>query len=95
MDQFLKHWLDSFYWPGMRGVCLTQVSRDGMVYVHNDYVQVQNEQGTQKGRVHNVHLLVRETFHIEPEWVDRARAAIPEVISLGQKFGYYQENNID
>ena len=91
MDVFLKHWLDSFYWPGMRGVCLTKVNKNGMVYVHNDYVQVQNELGRQKGRVQDVRLLVKETFHIEPEWIERAQAAIPNIISLGQHYGYYPE----
>ncbi len=91
MQEFLKHWLDSFYWPGMRGICLTRVNRDGMVYVHNDFVQVLNGQGKKKGHVRDVHLLVKETFHIEPEWVERARAAIPEIISLGRQHGYYQK----
>ncbi len=79
MDEFLKYWMDSFYWPGMRGICLTQAKDDGMVYVHNDFVQVQNRQGKKKGRVQNVQLLVKEMFHIEPEWIERARAAIPDI----------------
>jgi len=90
MQQFLKHWWDSFYWPGMRGICLTKVNQNGMVYVHNDYVQVQNEQGKQKGHVQDVHLLIRETFHIEPEWIERAQAAI---ILLAQKYDFYQEKS--
>ena len=91
MQEFMLHWLDSFYWPGMRGICLSQLNQSGMVYVHNDFVQVQNEQGKQKGRVENIHLLIKETFHIEPEWIERAQAAIPDIVSLGRQYGYNHE----
>ncbi len=91
MPQFLKYWLDSFYWPGMKGICLTQVKENGMIYVHNDYVQLQNEQGKKKGIVTDIHRLVKEAFNIEPEWIERARGAIPDIITLGQKHGYYRK----
>lgn len=88
-DAFLKHWQGSFYWPGMRGMCLTRINEQGMVYVHNDYVQVQNLTGKRKGRVEDIHKLVSETFSIPPEWVDRVQEAIPRIIRLGQAHGYY------
>ena len=91
MDKFLHYWWASFYWSGMRGICLTQVTRDGMVYVHNDYVQVQNLQGKQKGHVEDIHRLVKETFNISPEWIERAQAAIPDIIVQGQSHGYYRK----
>jgi arylamine N-acetyltransferase len=91
MQDFLQHWLGSFYWPGMRGICLSQINQNGMVYVNNDYVQVQNERGKKKGHVDNIHLLVKEEFHIDPEWVERAQAALPDIISNGQIHGYYRE----
>jgi len=90
MEKFLGHWWASFYWPGMRGICLTQVKQDGMIYVHNDFVQVQNLQGMQKGHVQDIHRLVNESFRISPEWVERALAAIPDIISRGQEKGYYR-----
>ena len=90
-EQFLDHWLGSFYWPGMRGMCLTRVNADGMVYVHNDYVQVQNLKGKRKGHVTDIYKLVNENFHISPEWVERAREAIPRIIRLGQQHGYYSD----
>lgn len=90
MDEFLDYWSGSFYWSGMRGICLTQVSHDGMVYVHNDFVQVQNRQGKRKGRVEDIFRLVKESFDISPEWMERAQAAIPDIIRLGQEHGYYR-----
>jgi len=88
-DEFLRHWHGSFYWNGMRGICLTQVRPDGMVYVHNDYVQLQNIHGKTKGKVTDIYKLVQEQFGILPEWIERARAAIPEIIQLGKDHGYY------
>ncbi len=90
MDEFLDFWSGSFYWSGMRGICLTQVNHDGMVYVHNDFVQVQNLHGKQKGHVEEIFRLVSESFHIAPEWVERAQAAIPDIIRLGQEHGHYR-----
>lgn len=90
-EEFLKFWWDSFYWPGMRSICLTRLNQEGMVYVHNNFVQVQNLQGKQKGYVQDLKLLVKETFKISPEWVERAQAAIPELITRGQEYGYYRK----
>ncbi len=88
-NEFLWHWHDSFYWNGMRGICLTQVRPNGMVYVHNDYVQLQNIHGKTRGKVTDIYKLVQEQFGIVPEWIERAQAAIPEIIDLGKKHGYY------
>ncbi len=89
-DEFLNFWWDSFYWDGMKGICLTQVQEQGMIYVHNDYMLVQNLQAKQKGKVANVERRIQEFFQISPEWVERARAAIPDLVKLGQQHGYYR-----
>ncbi|MDZ7722873.1 MAG: hypothetical protein U5R06_08705 [candidate division KSB1 bacterium] len=94
-EEFLDHWLGSFYWPGMRGMCLTRVNDEGMVYVHNDYVQVQNLKGKRKGHVTDIYKLVKENFQIAPDWVERAQQAIPRIIRLGQEYGYYSDSEKD
>jgi arylamine N-acetyltransferase len=91
LEEFLKFWLDSFYWPIMRGITLTRVTADGMVYINNQFVQVQNLTGKRKGVVTDIHLLVKEAFGIAPEWVERAQEAIPEIVAWGQQFGYYRK----
>jgi hypothetical protein len=44
----------------------------------------------QKGQVKDIFRLVKQTFQISPEWVERAQAAIPEIILLGQERGFYR-----
>ena len=95
MPEFLEHWHRSFYWSGMRDICLTQVNDEGMVFVNGTFVQVQNLQGKQKGQVSDIHRLVQETFEIPPEWIDNARAALPKIIQLGQEHGYYRIRSED
>lgn len=91
LNEFLHFWSDSFYWAGMRAICLTQVKPDGMVYVNKNFVQVQNLHGKKKGHVEDIHRLVNEIFHIAPEWVEHAQSAIPDIIRLGQEQGHYRK----
>lgn len=90
-QEFIKLWLDSFYLPAMRGICLTRVNQDGMIYVHNNYIQVQNIYGKQKGKIEDLHQVILKSFGIPSEWVERAQAAIPNIISLGQQHGFYNK----
>lgn len=90
-DEFLRFWWDSFYWQGMTGICLTQVNPEGMVYVHNNFMQVQNIHGKQKGTVEDIEQVIQRTFQISPDWVERARDAIPEIVTKGQDLGYYRK----
>ena len=91
-DEFLKLWWESFYLPGMKGICLTQVNEKGMIYIHNDFLLVQNLHGKQKGTVRNIEHQILETFKISPDWVERARTAIPDIIVQGQQHGYYRKS---
>ena len=91
LDEFVRLWLDSFYWPAMRAVTLSRLTQEGMIYVNKQMVQVQNTHGRQKGVVKDIHLLVKEAFGIAPEWAERAQAAIPDLIARGQEIGVYRK----
>jgi N-hydroxyarylamine O-acetyltransferase len=86
LSEFLKHWLDSFYWPGMHGICLTKVQNNGLVYVHNDFLQISTVDGKQKMRLKkNLHATIQDMFGISAELVEQALATIPQNMELEKK----------
>ena len=87
-DEFLGYWHDSFYQSGMHGLCLTRIEEGGLVYLHNDYLRISTPEGVAKRRLRgDVETTVRELFGISPEWVEKAKALIPENMERERHFG--------
>ncbi|MBN2001416.1 arylamine N-acetyltransferase [candidate division KSB1 bacterium] len=89
-DQFLRYWLDSFYKAPMHSICLVKIQGNGLLYMHNDYLQITTIEGRQKRHVKdNIHTTVHEVFGIAPEQVEMALAAIEENKKLERKHNLY------
>jgi N-hydroxyarylamine O-acetyltransferase len=94
LEEFLQHWQDSFYWPGMHGICLTQMRQDGLVYIQNDFLQISDMNGKQKMRLkQNLHATIKDLFGIAPELVEQALAAIPENMAMEPKRQFINNHN--
>ncbi|HPG40034.1 MAG TPA: arylamine N-acetyltransferase [bacterium] len=92
-EKFLHYWLDSFYQSTMHGLCLTKIRKDGLVFLHKDFLQISNFEGKEKLKVkQNYHTIVQEIWGIDPELVEHALAAIPENIQQQKELGLFYKN---
>ncbi len=95
-DDFLRHWQDSFYQGTMHGICLTKVQEDGMVYMHNDFLQITSIEGKQKRKVkENYYGVIKDIFGFAPKIVEQAQEAMAENMKLERQLGFYKEKKVD
>ena len=89
-DEFLHHWQASFYQGTMHGICLTRVQNDGLVYLHNNFLQITTVEGKQKKRLKgNYQLVIQDIFGIPSELIEEAQKAVNENMQLERKLGLY------
>ncbi len=95
IGEFTGHWLASFYQGTMHGICLTQLRPDGLVYVHDNYLQVATPQGKRKKRLQDDYYdVVSQLFAIEPELLERAQLAMAENMELEQIHGLFRPKTV-
>jgi len=91
-DEFLQHWLASFYQGTMHGILLTRVQNDGLIYLHNNYLQISNIEGKTKKRLkENYPNIVQDLFGISADLIQEAEQAIARNMELEKKFGYFRQ----
>ena len=89
-EAFLEHWLASFGWNSMHGLCLTRVEKDRMVYVHKMFMRE-----TAFGRKRNVnikddyHGAIHRVFGIAPGLVEEALAAVEANMARERELGLF------
>ncbi len=87
-QEFLDHWLNSFYQGTMHGICMTQLREDGMLYLHNNYLRITTIEGQQKQRIkQDYYNVVQNVFGIDSSLVEEAMAAISENMAFEREFG--------
>ena len=75
--EFLRHWLDSFSWNSMHGLCLTRVEKDRLVYIHNTHMRETTFGGSRNSNIrYRVHQTIRDVFGIDPDRVESALASL-------------------
>ncbi len=90
-EEFLQHWLGSFYQGMMHGICLTQLRAEGLVYLHDDYLQIATPDGRRKRRLKEEYpRVVAQLFAIAPEWIERAQVALVENMEMEKVHGIYR-----
>lgn len=95
MDEFLQHWHASFYHGTMHGICLTQVRDDGMIYVHDNYVQIATISGKKKQKIkENYQQVIAEIFSIDPMLVEAAKSAIAANMEMEKIHGLFRPKQI-
>ena len=80
LDDFLRRWRSSFSWKGMKGICLTHLTSEGLYYLHNDFIRRTNRQGRRNYKLKGEHRVVEEVFGIKGEILEEAR----EILRRGQ-----------
>jgi len=77
MDEFGLRWHESFSAPLMNGICLTQVTPEEMIYIHNDYLKINRGTEVIKQRnLNEVERIIRDIFHIPLELLEEVRAIL-------------------
>lgn len=90
-EEFLQHWLASFYQGMMHGICLTQLRPEGLIYMHDDYLQIATPEGRRKRRLKEEYpRVVSQLFAIAPEWIERAQVALAENMEMEKRHGIYR-----
>lgn len=74
MEEFARHWAESFHKPTMNGICLTSVVGDKMIYIHNDYTKITGkEQMSKETNRDTAEKIIQRQFGIPLELVEEAR----------------------
>lgn len=85
---FMDHWLDSFSWNGMNGLCLTQARKDSLIYIHKYFMRETKFDRKQNFNLkRNREQVIREIFGIPAEFVEEAEAAVQQRMAKYNKFG--------
>ncbi len=76
-DTFLDHWLSSFHWNSMHGLCLTKLEKDRMVYIHKTFMRETTFDRKVNTNIKNrVHESIHGIFGIDPVLVEQALEAV-------------------
>ena len=89
-EEFLDHWLSSFTWNSMHGLCLTKVEKGRMIYVHKTYMR-ETSFGERKNTniKRNYRATIRRVFGIDPELVSQALAALEANMKRERELGLW------
>jgi arylamine N-acetyltransferase len=76
-DEFLQHWTASFTMAMMHGICLTRISRNGIIYIHKEFMRQTTGQGKKNFKLKtNYHETVHDLFGIDKQVIEQALAAL-------------------
>jgi len=76
-EEFLQHWLSSFTKPMMHGLCLTKVTKSGLIYIHKNHLrQITFSEKKNFKLKHNLHETIHTIFGIDKNLIEWAQAAV-------------------
>lgn len=88
-EEFLQHWLASFGWNSMHGICLTKVIKDGMIYIHKDFMRETTFSDKRNFNIkRNYHASIHEYFGIDKQIVEQAQAALQDNLERKKSWGF-------
>lgn len=86
-EDFLKHWLDSFSWNGMNGLCLTQARKDSLIFIHKYFMRETTPRSKHNFSLkRNREQTIQKIFDIPPQIVEEAEAAVQQRMARIRKF---------
>lgn len=95
-DEFLQHWLASFTKPSMHGLCLTRVTKGGLIYIHKNFMRETSAQGKKNSKIkHNYHATIQQLFGINQEMIEIAQGALDENLARERATGIYVPRSTD
>jgi arylamine N-acetyltransferase len=92
-EEFLDHWLSSFRWNSMHGLCLTKVEKDRMIYIHKTFMRETKFDEKRNFNIKkNYHASIRRIFGIAPLLVEEALAAVESNMTRERELGLWVPN---
>lgn len=89
-QEFLRHWLASFGWNSMHGICLTKVTRGGLIYVHKTFMRETTFAGKRNVNIKkNYHAAINEAFGITPQLIEQAQVALTANLARKRVLGMW------
>jgi len=89
-DEFLQHWLASFAWNSMHGICLTKVMKDGMLYIHKNFMRETTFSDKKNFNIkRNYHSAIHENFGIGKQIIEEAQAALQNNLEKEKELGLW------
>jgi arylamine N-acetyltransferase len=78
-EKFLHHWQESFYRNSMHGLCLTKIKKDGLIYIHKNFMRETNLQGKKNYNIRQqYHDTIHSIFGIDQQLIEQALTALDE-----------------
>ncbi|MFQ5709276.1 MAG: arylamine N-acetyltransferase [bacterium] len=89
-DEFLQHWLASFGWNSMHGICLTKLTRQGLIFVHKTFMRETTFSGKRNLNIkRNYHATIHEVFGIDKQLVEQAQEALAANLAMERALGLW------
>jgi len=89
-EKFLQHWLASFGWNSMHGICLTKVMKDGMIYIHKNFMRETTFSDKRNFNIkRNYHAAIHENFGIDKQIIEQAQAALYDNLERKKELGLW------
>ena len=89
-EEFLEHWLGSFRWNSMHGLCLTKVEQDRLIYIHKFFMRETDFTHKKNHNIkNNYHQTIQDVFGIQTEIVEEALAALESNMRQEQALGLW------
>ncbi len=86
--EFFMHWIGSFQWNGMNAICLSQATRDSLLYFRQDYFRQTNAATKRSWKIkQDREKIIQQNFGVAPEIVEAAQAVIDERRQDGSRDG--------
>jgi arylamine N-acetyltransferase len=89
--EFLIHWISSFSWNSMHGLCLTRSERGKLIYVHKQFMRESTYDGKRNSNIRqDYHRRIHEAFGIEPALVEQALSALEANMAREREQGLWK-----
>lgn len=96
-DEFLKHWQASFTRSSMHGICLTKIQKEGMIYIHKNFMRETTFSTKKNYNIRNTYVqTINEIFGINKNLIEQAQEALNFNLDMEKKLGIFvpKEENI-
>lgn len=88
--EFLQHWTASFTKPMMHGICLTRITKNGIIYIHKQFMRQTTDQGKKNFKLKsNYHETINNLFGIDKQVVEQAQDALKLNMKKEIEFGIF------
>lgn len=89
-DDFLRHWQASFTRSSMHGICLTKIQKEGMIYIHKNFMRETTFTSKKNYNIKNNYAeTINKTFGIDENLIEQAQEALNLNLDMEKKLGIF------